>query len=88
MDASFSKGVASLGKQTNRVIMKYLLVISLFFSISLFACGEEDFKDPCFDESLVHDDFCTADCPGVTGCDGKTYCNECEANRVGIRVED
>ncbi len=31
-------------------------------------------------------DACTTDCPGVVGCDGKTYCNECVARRNGVRV--
>jgi len=51
----------------------------------LFACAK-DGKDKCYDQSLVHNNACTADCPQVCGCDDKTYCNECEANRVGIRV--
>jgi hypothetical protein len=44
----------------------------------------------CFDEALYlkhKNDFCTMDCPGVIGCDGKTYCNECIARTKGIRVK-
>ena len=47
-------------------------------------------SDGCYDAQLeqqFRNSFCTADCPGVVGCDGKTYCNECEANRNGIRVD-
>lgn len=29
--------------------------------------------------------MCTADCPGVTGCDDKTYCNECVMHTNGIK---
>ena len=29
-------------------------------------------------------DSCTTDCPGVCACDGKLYCNACEAHRAGI----
>jgi hypothetical protein len=27
---------------------------------------------------------CTKDCPGVCGCDGKFYCNVCEAHAAGV----
>jgi hypothetical protein len=29
---------------------------------------------------------CTADCPGVCGCDGAFYCNECDAHNAGVDV--
>jgi hypothetical protein len=44
----------------------------------------------CFDAELYQkhkDDICLQDCPGVVGCDGKTYCNECIARTKGIRVK-
>lgn len=31
-------------------------------------------------------DACTADCPGVCGCDGAIYCNACTANASGVSV--
>ena len=52
------------------------------------SCSKD--KSYCYDEQLYKqhkDNGCTTDCPGVKGCDGKTYCNECEANRQGIRVQ-
>lgn len=65
--------------------MKYfrnILVISLLIIIR---CDSDDSNQhPCFDASLVHEDACTQDCPGFAGCDGNTYCNECEAARLGI----
>ncbi|MCB9594582.1 MAG: hypothetical protein H6719_17750 [Sandaracinaceae bacterium] len=29
---------------------------------------------------------CPGDCPGVCGCDGRDYCNECEAGQTGVTV--
>ena len=56
--------------------------------IMLTACSK---PHDCYDHKLYKkhkNDFCTADCPGVLGCDGEMYCNECEANRHGIRIVD
>ncbi len=33
-----------------------------------------------------HSGVCQDNCPGVVGCDGLTYCNECDAARNGIVV--
>jgi len=61
-----------------------LLTITAFLSTS---CKKES---GCFDEKLYQqhkNDFCTMDCPGVVGCDHKSYCNECIARTKGIRVK-
>ena len=44
------------------------------------ACGQGDMSGVC----APRPDTCTKDCPGVCGCDGKFYCNACEAHNAGI----
>lgn len=56
----------------------------LILGFALSGCKKEGEDHSCYDSSLVHEDDCTTDCPGFEGCDGKTYCNECEAARNGI----
>jgi hypothetical protein len=61
------------------------LFLNLIFLL-LISCNKD-----CYNPSLENeykDKVCTKDCPGVTGCDGKTYCNECEANKKGVAVKN
>ncbi|MBX7096040.1 MAG: hypothetical protein K1X56_15070 [Flavobacteriales bacterium] len=70
-------------KKVRRFLSPVVMGIFLFIT----SCSKN--KD-CYDEALYQqhkDDICTMDCPGVTGCDGKTYCNECIARTQGIRVK-
>lgn len=67
------------------------VIVGMALLLVTFTMGACDKKKSCYDEALFKahkNQMCTADCPGVKGCDGKVYCNECEANRHGIRVED
>lgn len=64
-------------------------VLTFFMLVLVFASGCGEPQHACFDQQLYKDHkdaFCTADCPGVIGCDGKHYCNACEAARVGIEA--
>jgi hypothetical protein len=47
-------------------------------------CGYTDGTGTC--EALPQG--CTADCPGVCGCDGEFYCNACNAHAQGVSVSD
>ncbi len=60
------------------------IFLTIFLAIALTGCDKEEKNHPCYDNSIVHNNPCTTDCPGVEGCDGKTYCNACEAARQGI----
>jgi hypothetical protein len=47
------------------------------------ACGAGDATGICTPRPTA----CSKDCPGVCGCDGKSHCNACEANRAGTDVQ-
>lgn len=62
-----------------------VLFFSFSFLLSISGCDKG-----CYNPSLeaeFKDKLCTADCPKVIGCDGKEYCNECEANKRGVAVD-
>jgi hypothetical protein len=46
-------------------------------------CGILDGSGVC----RARPESCTKDCPGTCGCDGKFYCNACEAHRAGVDDE-
>jgi hypothetical protein len=61
------------------------LLLCALLSIAAISCS-----DDCYDQALADSMAtvdCTADCPGVTACNGDTYCNECLANQAGYAVE-
>lgn len=67
-------------------ITKLKLIVAFGFGIFLVACSKQE--PSCYSRELekeYKERMCTMDCPGYVGCDGKTYCNQCEANRNGIR---
>ncbi|MBK7309703.1 MAG: kazal domain protein [Sphingobacteriaceae bacterium] len=67
--------------------MKDLLFITVLIAITT-SCQKKEAD--CYDADLkkqYETINCIQDCPGVIGCDGKKYCNECIANSHGIRVK-
>ena len=67
--------------------LRYLLLLSsASLSLTFSGCNKD-----CYNPSLEAEyanKVCTTDCPGVVGCDGNTYCNECEANKAGVAVKN
>lgn len=75
-------------KQFKPIAVLLLSITVLLLIVT--ACNKGGIHSSCFDQKLYDeykDKACTADCPGVTGCDGKAYCNACIAASQGIRVK-
>jgi hypothetical protein len=71
-----------------RIIRVCAFIAIVILSLANSSCSKS--ISGCYDEQLYQqhkNDICTADCPGVIGCDGKFYCNECDALRHGIRLK-
>ena len=67
------------------LISRTILLSFFFLSLLVTSCDKD-----CYNPSLeaeFKNKVCTADCPKVIGCDGKEYCNECEANKKGVAVD-
>ncbi len=63
-----------------------VFTLAIFSTIAFTACSK---NDDCYSDVIKarhQNDICPSDCPGVTGCDGKRYCNKCEANKAGIAI--
>jgi hypothetical protein len=69
---------------------KRTLILPVYIALMaalITSCKKET---DCYDEALYQkhkNDICLQDCPGVIGCDGKKYCNECIARSKGIRAK-
>jgi hypothetical protein len=64
-------------------------IFNLAFGILLLTLGSCD--KGCYNPSIEKANegvVCPTDCPGVIGCDGNSYCNECEANKLGVAVDN
>lgn len=65
----------------------FFLILSTLVFLS---CSKENLLSNCYNKDLYEknkNNFCNMPCNNVTGCDGKFYCNECEANKVGIKIK-
>jgi hypothetical protein len=71
--------------------MRYYSKVSLLIlGLVLVQTSCKKKEKDCFDAELQERSKvirCSSDCPGIIGCDGKTYCNECVAAQSGIRPE-
>jgi hypothetical protein len=59
-----------------------LFTLAIFSATVFSACT----KEKCISEEMQarhQSDKCPTECPGIYGCDGKKYCNSCEAYKAG-----
>jgi hypothetical protein len=68
-------------------VKKLIFALSLSLLLGAGACKK---TNSCYNAQLAEQNrglFCTADCPGVTACNGQTFCNACEARKAGYEVK-
>lgn len=71
-------------KKTTIALLSGAFTVAVF-SACLFTSCTKTYN--CYSASLEaehRNDNCPTACPGVQGCDGKAYCNVCEANKKGV----
>ncbi|MDX1907151.1 MAG: hypothetical protein SF053_08975 [Bacteroidia bacterium] len=75
-----------------RTILLFRQAFALICWVILLTTNLSCFREEaisCYDPELAREAQtwgCLANCPGVKGCDGQQYCNECYAAQAGIRV--
>lgn len=86
---------SSIGTELARTInlnMTLVRNIVLFIATSIFlvfAACNDPVDDGCYDAGLaqsMRDSVCILTCEGVCACNGRTYCNECDAMKAGYTV--
>ncbi len=64
---------------------RLFILILVSFALGAMLAGGCKKKETCYDESKVDSSkACSLKCSLICGCDGKEYCNPCEAEKVGI----
>jgi hypothetical protein len=66
-------------------VLSGIISVAAFTLCLASACKKSE--KTCFNVQLQRDYMnvtCSTHCDGAIGCDGKTYCNACEAAKVGI----
>ena len=72
---------------TTLALLAYSVVILVIISVS---CEKTDSVNACYDSKLYElhkNDLCPTECDSIKGCDGVIYCNECEANKRGMKIK-
>ena len=66
----------------------FIIIVSCVLLVVVISSCKKGLPLSCYDAVYNHkhkNDICTADCPGVLGCDGKNYCNVCSMHTNGIK---
>lgn len=74
-------------KKSLIAIVSFAAIFSVVIASAITSC-KKGLPLSCYSSTFHNkhkDDICTQDCPGVVGCDGKDYCNECSMHAHGIK---